>query len=184
MQEVESMMKSVHSARAVALLQLIGLIQLVLPMPEMDDLCLPSSNSIGGGDNTSGSSSDSGSKTKKKKNNEVETIIANTPKELVIIKQNSDDFHSYGCSAVMVLSLLEQASKKGSGNISPLATSSDTVLMNEEITHSTTIVKSLDIDQDIITQISQMMNKDTLYLLNFLKDLGTYQSEETAKVLR
>jgi hypothetical protein len=43
-------MKSIHSARAVGLLKLIELIHLVLPIPEIDDLCLPMISNGASGD--------------------------------------------------------------------------------------------------------------------------------------
>jgi hypothetical protein len=104
-------------------------------------------------------------KTKKKKNNDdVETISANTPEEIVIINQNTEDFHAYGCSAVMIISLLEQASNKGS--------------------KLSTGVTTADSNIDIIGQISQLMYKEASFLQHFFKDLKTCQSDETAKVLR
>eukprot|EP00596_Hydrurales_sp_CCMP1899_P008325 CAMPEP_0119046230 /NCGR_PEP_ID=MMETSP1177-20130426/45243_1 /TAXON_ID=2985 /ORGANISM="Ochromonas sp, Strain CCMP1899" /LENGTH=662 /DNA_ID=CAMNT_0007019101 /DNA_START=210 /DNA_END=2195 /DNA_ORIENTATION=- len=161
--EVESMIKSIHSTRAVGLLKLIGLIHLVLPIPEVDDLCLPTVNNGAAGDR---SSSGDAVKTKKKKNNDdVEPISVNTPEEIVTINQITQDFHAYGCSAVMIMSLLEQASNKGSRMISTEATPAD-------------------MNKDIIGQISQLMYQETSFLQHFFRDLKTYQSDETAKVLR
>jgi hypothetical protein len=161
--EVESMMKSIHSARAVGLLKLIGLIHLVLPIPAIDEICLPSSNNV-----VSSDMSDAVKTKKKKNNNEVETSIDNTPEEIVIINQNTKDFHAYGCSAVMIISLLEKASNK------------DAQLLLE-----TTIMKSNgNVKKDIIDQVSQLMQQETPFLQHFFRDLNTYQSDETAKVLR
>jgi hypothetical protein len=41
-----------------------------------------------------------------------------------------------------------------------------------------------DMNKDIIGQISQLMYQETSFLQHFFRDLKTYQSDETAKVLR
>jgi hypothetical protein len=132
----------------------------VLPIPVIEEICLPSSNNV-----VSSDMSDAVKTKKKKNNNEVETIISNTPEEVVIINQNTKDFHAYGCSAVMIISLLEKASNKG-------------------LQETTNIKSNGNVKKDIIDQVSQLMQQETPFLQHFFRDLNTYQSDETAKVLR
>ena len=169
------MLRSVNHARAVCLLHYIQLVPLILPLPAIQELCLSSFidqgiNTVSSNatasvviNETSTAEDDASGKKKKKKNNEVEVQVPLTREEHSFVQQTMEDFHPYGCSASLIHTLLQKSSA--------------------EKTHT----HEVDVSGDAAgcrNVLSRTIRENNPYLLHFLRDLSSSQSDESGKVLR
>ena len=200
LQEVESMIKSKHSSRAVALLHYIQLLPLVLPVPTLQDMCLSNidivtvpaatANNIRKYDINDISTSNEldvndKTKKKKKKNNEIEVYPENTPEECSFITQSINDFHPYGASGVLLQFFFEKSSQEIDSiipmveqeGVTNISTKIEDMVQEKEINEN--VVKS-----NHIIKMSKFMKLKTPYLRHFLKDLKNSQNDEAGKVLK
>ena len=168
------MLRSVNHARAVCLLHYIQLVPLILPLPAIQELCLstftdPVVNTTANNNSTSvikdvvAVEDDASGKKKKKKNNDVEVQVPLTREEHSFVRQTVEDFHPYGCAASLIHTLLQKSSV--------------------EKAHT----NEVDLDDGAAVcrnVLSRTIRENNPYLLHFLRDLSSSQTDESGKVLR
>ena len=195
------MIKSKHSARAVALLHYIQLLPLVLPMPTLQEMCLSNIDIIifpaptlhnskkddSNNDISLSNEIDINDKTKKKKkkNNDIEVYPENTPEECSFITQSINDFHPYGASGVLLQFFFEKSSQE-IDFIVPM-------VEQEEVKKFSTKIEDFGEQKKInknilkisnIAKMSKFMKLKTPFLRHFLKDLQNGHNDEASKVLK
>ena len=169
------MLRSVNHARAVCLLHYIQLVPLILPLPAIQELCLstftdPVVNITANSNATTSAikdvstvEDDASGKKKKKKNNDVEVQVPLTREEHYFVQQTVEDFHPYGCAASLIHTLLQKSSV--------------------EKAHT----NEVDVDDGAAVcrnVLSRTIRENNPYLLHFLRDLLSSQTDEVGKVLR